>query len=152
MPQPEIVKTDKRYRRNLFIAYAVLIAAGVLFWNLARPALFHYVNGLPARQFTETVETIQHFVMLLFIPAAIYLIVVGRKIWRHQALPYPGMRVIHDSIVIRGKRAVRRGKLLVGLGTLMIALAIASMIANHYIILKFKHHPLISPIFYGTNV
>ena len=150
--EQEIVKVDKRYRRNLFSAYLLIIVSAIIFWNFGWPALFLYVDNLPNKQRVETVETLEHLVMLLFIPAALYLVMVGRKVCRFQAMPYPGMRVIHDTVIVRGKKAVFRGRSLIVLGVVMIVMAVASMIINHHLTLRFKNHPLFRPVFYGTEV
>jgi hypothetical protein len=147
----EIVKTDKKYRRNLFIAYLIGIAVIVAFWRWGIPPLSHYIRELPNKERTETLEILGHAVLLIFIPAAIYLIVIGRKVCTHQAMPYPGMRVIHDTVVVRGKSALFRGRSMIVLGTMMIVLVIFSIIATHNIMLRFKHHPLFREIFYGVE-
>lgn len=148
----EIVRTDKRYRRILFISYLMAILIGVAFWKWGRPHFITYVISLPHKERIEVMEKAEHFFLLLFIPAAIYLIVVGRRICRYKAMPYPGMHVIRDTVIIRGKGALIRGQSMVVLGTVMIVLVIVSMVATHCIMLRFKHHPFFRPIFYSTEV
>ncbi|MBN1575330.1 MAG: hypothetical protein JW913_02180 [Chitinispirillaceae bacterium] len=148
----EIVKTDKRYRRNLFLAYLTALLCGVAFLSWGRPALVSYINNLPAKEHIETIELVEHLFLILFIPAAIYLIAVGRKVCRFRAMPYPGMGVIRDTVIVRGEKALRRGRSMMVLGIAMIAIVIASMLATHVITLRFKHHPLFRPIFYGPEV
>jgi hypothetical protein len=147
-----IIKTDKRYRRNLFTVYLILIVIGVVVVKWGIPAFRWYLVELPPKPMVETVETSIHIVLMLFIPAAAYLIFVGRKICIFKAMPYPGMKVIHDTVVVTGKKALVRGWSLMILGAIMILMVIVSSIITHQIILRLKHTPIIRPIFYGTEV
>lgn len=147
-----IIKTDKRYRRNLFTAYLILIVIGVVVVKWGIPAFRWYLVALPPKPMVETVETFIHIVLMLFIPAAAYLIFVGRKICIFKAMPYPGMKVIHDTVVVTGKKALVRGWSLMILGAIMILMVIVSIIITHQIILRLKNAPIIRPIFYGTEV
>ena len=99
----------------------------------------------------ETIEICCHLFLLLFIPPALYLITIGRRICTHKAVPYPGMKVIRDTVIIRGKKAVFRGKSLIVLGTVLVVLVGTSMVATHFILVRFKQHPLFRPVFYGVE-
>ena len=147
-----VVKTDRRYRRNLFTAYIILIVIGVILARWGIPAFRAYLDRLPIKARVETIETTLLVILALFIPAAIYLIVIGRKVCAFDAMPYPGMKVIHDTVVVTGKRAQLRGWSMVVLGVIMILMVIASGIATHTILLRMKHSPFIRPIFYGNGV
>ena len=149
---PEIVKTDRRYRRNLLLAYLTAILLVVALWKWGKPQLVTYIVSLPHKERIEVVETAAHLFLLLFIPAAIYVIVVGRRVCRYQTMPYPGMRVIRDTKIIRGRGALLRGRSMVVLGTVMIIAVFASMIATHFVVLRFKQHPIFRSVFYGTEV
>lgn len=125
---------------------------GVVFFKLGVPSFMRYLEQLPVKARVEAIERTVHVVLLLFIPAAIYLIIVGRKVCRSGAMPYPGMKVIHDTLVVTGRRAQMRGWSMIVLGGVMIVMVLASSIITHRIILRMKQHPLLSPIFYGTVV
>jgi hypothetical protein len=151
MTTDEIVKTDKQYRKRLFNIYLIGIAAVIALWHWGKPMLINHIQQLPIKTQVETVEILSHFFLLLFIPAAIYLITIGRRVCRFKAMPYPGMKVIRDTVIVRGEKALRRGKSMVVLGTALIILVAISIISTHVIMLKFKHHPLFSPVFYGAE-
>ena len=150
--EPEIVEVDRCYRRNLFLAYLAVILFVLVLWRWGKPLLVSHIVSLPNKERIEFIERAEQLLLLLFIPAAIYLIAVGRKVCRFQAMPYPGMRVIRDTVIVRGKKALFRGRAMIILGTVMIVLVAASMIATHLILLKFKRHPLFRPVFYGSEV
>ena len=147
-----VIKTDKRYRRNLFTVYLILIAVGVAVVKWGIPAFRSYLMELPPKSLVETVEATIHIFLMLFIPAAAYLIFIGRKICIFKAMPYPGMKVIHDTVVVTGKKALLRGWSLMVLGAIMILMVIASSIVTHRIIVHMKNVPILKPIFYGTEV
>jgi len=148
----EIVKADALYRKKLFTVYLVMLLLGVVIWKWGVPALLHQLSTLPNREHIEVREIISHSVLVLFIPAAIYLISIGRKVCKYRAMPYPGMRVIRDTVVVTNEKALFRGRSMIVLGTAMIIIVVISMISTHFITLRFKHHPLIRSVFYGSAV
>ncbi len=143
----EIVKTDRNYRRKLFTGYLIVLITGILIWNFIRPPFLNFIENLPNKERVEIKELIVHLFLFSFIPVAIYLITVGRKICKYNAIPYPGMKVIRDTVVITGRKAKHQGKGLIILGIAVIILLITSMISTHLIILRFKHSKLYRPFF-----
>lgn len=150
--EKEIVKADKSYRRKLLLSYMVAIFVGIIVWNFAIPPLLTNLENLPNKARIETKESISHLVMLSFIPVAIYVIIFGRRVCRYKAIPYPGMKVLRDTVIVTGKKAIFRGKCLIILGVVTIFLTVVSMICTHYIVLHFKHFPLFRSVFYGTEI
>lgn len=148
----EIVKADNHYRKILFTAYLLTLLIGAAFWKWILPLVLHHLSSLPNKERFEATEAFSHTVLLLFVPAALYVISIGRKVCRYKAMPYPGMRVIHDTVVITDKKALFRGKCMIVLGTTMIVLVVISIVSTHCINLRFKHHPLFHSVFYGSAV
>jgi energy-coupling factor transporter transmembrane protein EcfT len=146
-----IIKADKKYRKNLFNVYLIGISIVIAFWHWGIPVINNFIQELPIKKEVETLEILAHVLLLLFFAPAVYLIYIGRKIRKHSLLPYPGMRVIRDTHVLKGKKAVVRGNILIILGITMICTAILSMTTTHVILVEFKTHPLIRPIFYGVQ-
>jgi hypothetical protein len=139
-PMPEvIVKADRGYRKKLFTAYALCIFFLGMFAWICLPLIMKYLNACEIPKFLNLTEICALAFLLLFVGPAIFLINTGRKILRHNQVPYPGMKVIHDTKVILGKGAVTRGRLLIALGVLSIFVAIAGSIITHYYFEKFRH-------------
>ncbi|NLD93928.1 MAG: hypothetical protein GX639_14825 [Fibrobacter sp.] len=149
--EKEIIKADRNYRRKLFSGYLIVIILGILAWNFICPPLLNILDNLPNKERVEVKEIIAHLFLFSFIPVAIYLIAIGRKICKYNAMPYPGMKVIRDTVVVTGKKANFRGKTLIILGIVVIILLITSMIATHSIILRFKHSKFFSPFFINVQ-
>lgn len=147
-----IVKVDRIYRRNLFGVYILTILVGVALVKWVAPVVLCYVSNLPNKERVETLEILKHLALLLFIPPALYLIHVGKMVCTYKAMPYPGMRVIHDTKVVTGKQAIWRGRSMIALGVVLIVMVVGSIAATHLITLRFKHHPLFRAVFYGNAV
>lgn len=148
----EMVKVDRIYRRNLFGAYILAIVVGVALVKWVAPVAIGYVSNLPNKERVETLEILKHVALLFFIPPALYLIHIGKTVCRYKSMPYPGMRVIHDTKVVTGKKALWRGRSMILLGVVLIAMVVGSIVATHVITLRFKQHPLFRAVFYGNAV
>lgn len=135
----QIVKADTRYRRKLFLGYGIgiLLIAGLVFFIL--PLFLEYLRNCAIQEFLRVTEICVIVFLLSFIGPAVFLMRVGGKIIRHGQVPYPGMKVIHDTKVISGKKAIFRGKILVFLAILSIVVAITGVIASHHFFEKFRH-------------
>lgn len=151
MKDKPVIQADKKYRKNLFNAYLIGISILIVFWRWGIPVIKEFLGQLPIKERVETLEILGHVLLLLFFPPAVYLIYIGRKIRKYSLVPYPGMRVIRDTQVIQGKKAIIRGNIMIILGITMICTAILSMTTTHVILVEFKCHPLLRPIFYGEQ-
>lgn len=133
----EIVKADKSYRTRLFGIYILCIAAGIPVFSLGVPRLIDYIMNLDFRIAQYTMEVLLIALLCCFAPAAVYLIVLGRRVLKHGAFPYPGMKVIRDTVIVKGDKARFRGRALIFLGSLFIFLMFAGIASIHYSFVKF---------------
>jgi len=127
----EVVKGDRTYRHMVLGLYAVVLAAGFVAVRYGLPALRAHITRLGMMDQLVALRTLFLVVLVSFSPAAVYLIVVGRRILAHGCYPYPGRRVMFDTEVMRGWRATRNGRILVTLGTVFLVLMTASMIYTY---------------------
>jgi hypothetical protein len=81
--------------------------------------------------------SIMVFLACFFVPAG-YLIRVGRKIIIAKRAPLPGQKVIRDTNILEGKKAVTRGKTLLYLGIFTIFILIAGAARSHYFFDKLR--------------
>ena len=109
----KILKADRVYRRKLFLSYFAVICFGIVFWNFLLPVLINKLENLPNKERIEAKELIAHLILLFFIPVAIYVITIGRRVCRYETIPYPGMKVIRDTAIVTGKKAITRGRSLI---------------------------------------
>lgn len=137
--EPEIVRTDKPYRQRLFTVYLVCLAALGLVLYFGLPPYFAYVNRVGFQDLMTASEITIICLLVPLVGPSIYLIVVGRRIIRSKRMPYPGQKVIHDTKVVDGSRAIRRGRTLLWLGIVCIFLVIAGVGRSVYLIETFRH-------------
>lgn len=84
-------------------------------------------------------EFILILLLLLFIGPSIYLIYIGRQIKRSGEFPFPGMKVIRDTKVIVGEKALNRGRMFTILGYSSIILSISGSIRIHFTLTKLMN-------------
>jgi hypothetical protein len=149
----EVLKADKKYRARLFAAYLVVAIAvfAAIRWGV--PWFREYLQNVSIHKAFRILETVTIVFLLSFIGPAVYLIRFGRKIIRHQCVPFPGMKVIRDTPVKRGQKAISVGKVLVVLGIASIAFAVAGSAATHLLLKKIKSTPVKRALFFvaGTE-
>ncbi|HUI92435.1 MAG TPA: hypothetical protein VLX68_09340 [Chitinivibrionales bacterium] len=135
----EIVKVDKQYRKKLFTAYLLGIAVISLTVGLGWGPLMHFMKTAYFAPLMNVSEALVMFVLFCVIGPSIFLIFIGRRIMTSRRMPYPGQKVIHDTVVITGKKAVMRGRMLFILGISAIIISIAGAARSHYIFEKMRH-------------
>ena len=147
--EPEIIKADKSYRRMLFSSYLAGLALIFAAWRYLLPPCLDAFTHLKAPGYFFVAEFIVIVFLLLFAIPAVFLIRTGKKIIRSERFPFPGMKVIHDTKLITGARAVFRGKALVRLGYVSIGFAVAGSLAMHIIFMVIRATPILNimPLF-----
>ena len=135
----EIVKVDRQYRKKLFIAYLLGIVTISLSFGLGLRPFINYLNHLYFAPLMNVSEACVMLILLCIIGPSCFLIYVGRRIIGSQRIPYPGQKVIHDTKVIMGKKAVLRGRMLLYLGVAAIIISMAGAARSHYIFEKMRH-------------
>lgn len=113
---PDTLPADKRLRRRTFIIVAVLLAAGWVSLQYLLPHYLDYLRALAARDLLQLeIEYRRGFAIMFFAigalsaAIALHILRLGVKARRAQCFPPPGVRVIVDTTVVRGRAAVRLG-------------------------------------------
>jgi hypothetical protein len=140
---PHIIKASKRYRNTLFSVYLILLCIGFLFYYLIFPVLLHNFKNLESSSYFNVAEITLTAILLFFIGPAMYLISIGRKIKHCAQFPFPGMKVLRDTKVISGHKAIFRGKLLIYLGYFACFISVISSIHIYFIFQKILSSDLI---------
>jgi hypothetical protein len=139
--EPEIIRVDKTYRKKLFTWYLVGIGLVTATIIGGVPFVGNAIKSMPFVQAYRVMEIIAIAFLFCFTPAAIYCIRLGHAIRRADAFPVPGMKVIHDTLVIRGVGARRRSRALIALGWLFIALLLIGAGALHWTYSRYISNP-----------
>jgi hypothetical protein len=140
--EPEILKADRAFRARLFLGYGLSLAALAALVPAVSWAFARYMAGAQVPQKLLAAEAAGSGFMLLFILPSVYLVATGRRVVREGRWPHSGMKVIHDTEVQRGAKAVARGRRLIWLGATCIFLVVCGSLATRFIFYKFKTDPL----------
>jgi hypothetical protein len=140
--EPQIVKVDRQYRNRLLVAYLIAILAGYLLIKFAWPVAVHAFRQLNISSSFTVAEIVFAVFFLCFIGPALYLISIGKKIIKSGMHPFPGQKVLRDTIIVTGSKAMFRGKVLVRLGYTSIVMAILGCVWLHLVFMWIKHDPL----------
>jgi len=135
------VRADPKYRRNLFLGYALFLAGIIAVPWVAHPLLQNLFQfGTPVK-ILWVLETLALAFLSLFSFPAIYLIRTGLTILRENRMPHSRMRTLYDTPILRGKAARRRGHALISLGWVCLIAILLGGSATHFIFYKFKTDP-----------
>ncbi|NOY16518.1 MAG: hypothetical protein GXP23_06270 [Gammaproteobacteria bacterium] len=124
--RPRLVRADSRLR-NKWLAVVVFLGVvlTLLLWGL--PSVQDRLVQLFSHDATENIFRLLIIFYSLFAILAIVLITVGmqliqvaREIQQSNRFPAPGMRVMRDTWVIRGGRALLLSYLLMGIAAALI--------------------------------
>jgi ferric-dicitrate binding protein FerR (iron transport regulator) len=134
--EKEIRRADPQYRRQAIIKLAILCGAAAIFGTAVivwgRPWMQDYLTGLEPRQALRLIIWSLSLVWLSFLPLCAFIYLQGRKIILSECYPAPETRVLRDIEVIRGQRAVARGRLLVRFALILAALALVAAVCFPY--------------------
>ncbi len=130
--QERVIKADKRARMFFIIAWIVCVCVGaalirwVLPWGQGRLEKAEPAKALLAIQIAIG------FIFLSTIPFSVYLFRLGLRAIRCQQMPPPGTRVIKDTKVLEGDKAVTRGRLTIALALALVALGLTGRLYLPY--------------------
>ena len=132
----EIVRADKSYRRKFFTWHAIFILFGavVIVWGL--PWLEEYLRQANPKTAAGILKGWFIFAFLSIIPIALYMLSLGRKVIKHERIPLPGAKVLIDTRPIVGKKPTVRGRVLVGVSLLLIALGVSGALFTPFMLDK----------------
>ena len=137
--EQEILKADKQYRKRLFSAYLIGVAVVSLCLYFGLPRFLAHLDKLKLAGRLDLAEISLMVFFACFIVPACYLIAVGRRIMVAKRFPWPGQKVIHDTKIIEGRKAVNRGRMLFSLGIFTIVILAAGAARTHFIFDKIRN-------------
>ena len=122
--QERIIKADKRIRKLVILAYiaAVLIIAVLLSWVF--PWSENRLKQTEPEVMLRIIRIVIAFIFLSIIPFGLYMCRSGWRVIKYKQMPPPGTKVIVDTKVIEGDKAVTRGKLIVAISLVFIMLGL----------------------------
>ena len=124
--RPRLVRADSQLRNKwLSVVTLLVIALALMLW--VSPSLQSYLVQLFSDDKTNhifrllvTFYSLFAILAIILITIGIHLIQVAREIHKSNRFPAPGMRVMHDTWVIRGARAQFLSYLFMGIAVALI--------------------------------
>jgi len=122
--QERMIKADKKIRMLVVLAYivAVLVLAVLLRWIL--PWSEGRFEQAEPEVMLRIIRIVIAFIFLSIVPFGVYLCRFGWKVVKYGQIPPPGTKVIVDTKVLEGDKAVARGKLIIFISLLLIMLGL----------------------------
>jgi hypothetical protein len=120
----KVIKADKKIRMLVILAYiaAVLILAVLLIW------VFPWSEGRLEQAEPEVmlriIRIVIAFIFLSIVPFGVYLCRFGWRVIKHKQVPPPGTKVIVDTRVLEGDKAVTRGRLIIAISLVLVILGL----------------------------
>lgn len=110
-----IIRADKKYRNRMLRYLFFGMALGGLIAFAFMPSLLDFAGKTGDRP-----QMIMHVLfgglMILFLtlfPLGLYLMAVGKLTLTYGRFPPPGIRVIRDTVLIQGREALQRGRIII---------------------------------------
>jgi hypothetical protein len=134
--EKEILPANKEYRRKFIVRITVLcivaLVLGCVLILWGHPWMKRYLETLEPRRGLRLITWSLALIFLSILPICVFIFLQGRKIMRSERFPPPGTKVIRDTEVIRGERAIARGRLLVGAALVLACLALVAAVYVPY--------------------
>ena len=122
--QERIIKEDKKIRMLVILAYivSVLVLAVSLMWIL--PWSEGRLEQIEPQIALRIIRIVIAFIFLSIIPFGAYLCLFGWRVIKHRQMPPPGTKVVVDTKVLKGDKAVTRGRLIIVMAFVFIVLGL----------------------------
>lgn len=124
--RPRLVRADNRLRNKWLLAFTFLIfVLALLLWSspsIQANLIKVFSNNGTESAFRLLVIFYSVFAILaiIFITVGLHLAQVARKTMKFGRFPAPGMRVVHDTWVVRGVRAMFLSYFFMGIAVVLI--------------------------------
>lgn len=120
----KIIKADKRTRILVILVYiiSVLILAVLLMWVF--PWSEDRIEQAEPEVMLRIIRIVITFIFLSIVPFGVYLCLFGWRVIKYRQTPPPGTKVIVDTKVLEGDKAVTRGRLIIGISLMLIVLGL----------------------------
>jgi len=134
--QQPVIKADKRTRTFFILAWIVCVCVGVVLTKWGLPWGQGQLERTEPATALVVVQIVIGSVFLIAVPSGVYLFLFGRRVVACRQMPPPGTKVIVDTKVLVGAKAVARGRLMMALALLSIVTGLAGGLYLPYMIGK----------------
>ena len=120
-----VIRADKRVRMLVILAWIACVCAGVALIRWVLPWGQGQLERAEPAKALRAIQIVIGFIFLSIIPFSVYLFRLGLRAVRCRQMPPPGTKVIVDTKVLVGDKAVTRGRLIMVIALLLVALNLA---------------------------
>jgi hypothetical protein len=119
-----IILADKKYRKKIFIIYFISVVSGgvLIWWGL--PWTKGHIRNLDPDSALNNLIMLVRFMFLSIVPFGVYILSLGCKVLKHQQFPPPDTKVIKDTRIIVGEKALMRGRFVIAVALSLIAVCL----------------------------
>jgi hypothetical protein len=120
----KVIKADKRIRLLVILSYiiSVLILAVLVGWIL--PWSEGRLKQAEPEVMLRIIRIVIAFIFLSIVPFGLYMCLFGWRVIKHRQMPPPGTKVVVDTKVLKGDKAVTRGRLIIVMAFVLIVLGL----------------------------
>ena len=122
--QERVIKADKKTRALAVLICIVWACVGVALIEWVLPWGQEQLERAEPGQASRVMQLLVGFIFLSIIPFAAYLFRFGLRAVAHRQMPPPGTRVIRDTKLLEGDKAVTRGRLIMLMALLLVVLGL----------------------------
>ena len=132
--QEHIIKADKLVRTVIIVAWIVCVIAGFVMVKWVVPWSQGRLEKAEPAEALRIIQVVIAFIFLSTLPFSACLYWLGRRAVLYRQMPPPGTKVIKNTRALEGDKAVRRGRLIMGISMLLLAVG---LIGGLYLPYKF---------------
>jgi hypothetical protein len=143
--QGRLIKADKIACRLIVAAYIAGTVLVILLLMYILPRGRDQLEQTDPVILLRAIQIILGFIFLSIIPFGVYLFRLGTRAVKHRQMPPPGTRVIVDTKVLEGDKAVTRGRLIMIMALLLVAMGLIGGLYLPYKIKKAFGERIINP-------
>jgi hypothetical protein len=133
--QDRLIKANKKVCKLIVAAYIVGTVLVILLLYILSPGRERIEDVKPAFSL-RVIQIILGYIFLSIVPLGVYLFYFGRRAILRRRVPPPDTTLIMDMKLLEGNKAVTRGRLMMGIGVVLIALGLIGGLYVPYRITK----------------
>ena len=131
-----IILADKKYRKKIIVIYLISVALGAALIGWGVPWVKGHIKGLEPESALNNLIILLRFMFFSIVPFGFLILSHGRKVLIHEQFPPPDSKVIVDTKIVEGEKALMRGRLIIAAAVSLIAIG---LIGGLYLPYKLKN-------------
>lgn len=123
--QEKVIKADKKIRWLVLFGYPVSVLILIILLSIVLPWGEDRLEKLDDPEvLMRIIRIVIAFIFLSIVPFGLYICRFGWRVIKLKQIPPPGTKVIVDTKIIEGEKAVTRGKIIIAISLVLIAVGL----------------------------